>query len=187
MSDRAPDLIERVVGFRSFKLRRGYDEGDEMVLVAPYKKTVWRGVMEAACYGNHQAPDAECGCGLYGLWTPHGAAGYSNDSAVRVIAGCTFWGRMRVHSTGVRAQFAEVHAVHLFGGGVEMSPGMRALARADPAYFQATYVDVPGPTIGDRLGLIECDFDSLEMVTMEFGAKLPAHMRPDPRAEDFRP
>lgn len=183
--DRAPDLTERVVGYRAFKLRtiQGHKKP---YLVSPYMATEWDVVTHAGYHDGHRAPDPGCmSCGLYGLWTPEAVLQGHIDFPDIVIAGCTFWGRIMVHASGLRAEYAQVHALAPTREGwaalanAGMSPGMRALARADPGYFESRYGDQKAQA--HELGLIGCrNLQELEMVTREFGSPMPDSLKPSP-------
>lgn len=194
MSDRAPDLIGRVLGYRAFKTR----SEPTPQLISPYMGHEWeshRGVlvMHAGRHLNHDSPSPQCdSCGLYGLYTPDAAlSGHAYEQG-RVIAGCTFWGRIQVHPTGLRAAHCQVHA--LCPGGSDwdqawlqgMSPGLAAVARADPVYFFNRYGDGSKPkNIAQKMGLIVCEnVDELRMVMGEFGDPLPDSLKPGGEAWD---
>lgn len=66
----------------------------------------------------HEAPAETCRCGLYSLRGP--GVDWAEDPQLRsgeqVVGAVASWGRLQVHATGVRAEFACVLALALFPG-----------------------------------------------------------------------
>lgn len=115
----APDLIEPVVGFREWLIVRG-------ALTSPYIPYRWReAVARARCYPAnrnlqfgrgwvaepHEAPHPSCKCGIYAFYRPRTATPFPD--ADRVWGIVTVWGRLEVHSDGMRAEHARVEALAL--------------------------------------------------------------------------
>jgi hypothetical protein len=112
MSAPAPDLIHPVVGFRLWRLEDG-------ALWSPYAGERWsRGCQTArsrAASGREHAgpaPAHACTCGFYASYVP----------CPRLASACTddlvggavvLWGRIELHATGLRAQYAMVVALAL--------------------------------------------------------------------------
>jgi hypothetical protein len=62
------------------------------------------GVNDARCiYREHEAPDHDCGCGLYAWYEPRGSVGFT--MAVGLVAA---WGAVELHADGYRAEHAEI-------------------------------------------------------------------------------
>ena len=102
MSTRAPDVMEHVVGYRVWRLRR-----DGRLVSAGLGATIWQpGVNVAACdESGHTAPAGDCVCGLYAF---HGAPPAPSPGTVGAIRA---HGQLESHATGFRAQYAEVVAL----------------------------------------------------------------------------
>lgn len=107
---RAPDFVEPVIGFRAWRLRDGE-------IVSPYVDTPWTaGPMKARCLRErvhfrpaaapHEepAPVPHCGCGIYAYFHPVDRAG-GDPQFVR--GAVVMWGRIEVHSEGMRAEYAQ--------------------------------------------------------------------------------
>lgn len=92
------DLPDPVVGFRY------WDVADGRLLPVARAEPWAPGTVEARCFRHgpaHEAPVPTCGCGLYAL---HEVP----DQVEGTVRGAvTMWGRLAVHGTGVRAQFAK--------------------------------------------------------------------------------
>ena len=117
--NRAPDLIEPVVGFRTWRV-----VGDH--LSSPYIPLRWdRRVVHARCYPAnrsllfgegwldepHDAPHARCKCGVY-AWHRLPAPGPLPDPG-RALGAVALWGRIEVHADGMRAEHARIEALGL--------------------------------------------------------------------------
>lgn len=72
--------------------------------------------MEAACVSsnnNHRgAPDAQCGCGIYGLETLQHLIDCYGFSPHRVYGRIALWGRVERHGQGYRAQYAYPQVIY---------------------------------------------------------------------------
>jgi hypothetical protein len=111
----APDLIDAVVGFRQWRLRDG-------LLWSMYADTAWpsgRAVAKCLATGpqsDHRARCAEppaksCECGIYAWYRPCPRLG---SASTDLVAGAVaMWGRVELHATGMRAEFATVVALAL--------------------------------------------------------------------------
>ena len=115
----APDLIDPVVGFRRWRV-----VGDH--LSSPYIPLRWdEPVVHARCYPAnrgllfgegwleepHHAPHPRCKCGVY-AWHRPPAPGPLPDPA-RVLGAVSLWGRIEVHTDGMRAEHARIDALGL--------------------------------------------------------------------------
>jgi hypothetical protein len=113
----APDLIEPVAAFREWLVVRG-------ALTSPYIPYRWEEpVVRARCFpanrnllfGSgwldepHDAPHPSCRCGIYAVYEPRTATPFPD--ADRVWGVVTVWGRIEVHSDGLRAEHARVEAL----------------------------------------------------------------------------
>jgi hypothetical protein len=119
-SSQAPDLIEAVVAFRSWRV---VDEG----LRSVYLPVLWtEREMKATCLcfdapdadaprsapAGHGAPDRGCTCGIYAYYEPD-----LNFPTIdyRGVAGIvSLWGTIELHEEGMRAQQARVEALALY-------------------------------------------------------------------------
>lgn len=115
----APDLIEPVVGFRSWRIfRDGPVRGE---LSSPQVPVTWQRVMRAECRRfrraedllepPHAAPDPVCGCGICARHTP--TDDFSRVDFQGVSGIVTVWGRLDVDRHGMRAEYARVEALGL--------------------------------------------------------------------------
>lgn len=109
-----PDLIEPLVAFRHWRL----DE-ETGALKSPYSLFPWpERMMTAICQsslraepGKHPAPAPEhgCRCGLYGYYAPDDSSAYFGGQII--YGAIKAWGKIEVHITGIRAQYAEIIAI----------------------------------------------------------------------------
>jgi hypothetical protein len=113
----APDLIERVVGFRKWRVTGNH-------LTSPYIPLRWdRPVAHARCYPAnrnlmfgagwldepHEAPHPECKCGIYAYYRPTARSPVPDRG--RTFGIVSLWGRIEAHSNGMRAEHAEIGAL----------------------------------------------------------------------------
>ena len=165
MSDRAPDLIAPVIGFRSWRIAGGH-------LQSPYIPCRWEGrVMHAQCYDAnrvllrgegwldepHASPHAACRCGIYAYHCP-GLRSYHGEQwwCEGIIAA---WGRIEVHADGLRAEYASVEALAIPDlGNARLAPAVEA--------------------IGARLGVPVIAADELPEVAERLGHVVPQGLRP---------
>ena len=119
-AERAPDLIEPIVAFRSWRL---VEEG----LRSVYLPVLWTARdMTATCMCSespdpdaprtavpgHAVPDRACTCGIYAYHEPD-----LNFPTVdhRGVAGIvSLWGSIEVHEEGMRAEHARIEALALY-------------------------------------------------------------------------
>lgn len=118
-----PDLVGPIIGFRQWVV-----VGDE--IYSPLARTAWGDEpMQAECLARcrhagglwrrpaeHRdpAPGPECVCGIYALFAPESLR--RRDRLSRVGGAVVVWGRLEVHETGMRAEFARIVALALPGG-----------------------------------------------------------------------
>lgn len=176
MSDRCPDLTQRVVGYRHWIVKDG-----RLCPAAARAQPPWRpGANEARCatelaqalhatkrerpksmdpklIGAHDAPHPDCFCGLYAYHAPelsdYGHHGQENPAVLGAVVG---WGRIAVHKDGWRAQHAEVVAL--------------ACERGDERIIEAAA----------RYGVPVVHPVELPEVAAEHGSPVPVQMRPAP-------
>ena len=166
----APDLITPVVGFRKWRLREGE-------LSSPYVHVPWSDpVAHAGCHRSeltgfvfgqdwleepHRSPDPRCKCGIYAYHEPRTR---SKMTYLRSVWGIvTLWGRIEVHRDGMRAEHA------------------RIVALAVAAEWTARQRRALGP-VAERLGAALVEHHELEAAARDYGAPLPAGMKPPPAA-----
>jgi hypothetical protein len=112
MSDRAPDLIQPVIGFRLWRL-------DEGALWSLYADERWgRGRQTARCLApdgpQHTGPSPAhfCTCGIYAWYRT--CPRLASAGTPELVGGAVvLWGRMELHPTGMRAEQAMVVALAL--------------------------------------------------------------------------
>ena len=118
-----PDAVEPIVGFRQWVVI-----ADQ--IISPLARTPWaEEAMEAECLGRCRhagglwrratehdgpAPDPDCVCGIYALFVPDPPRRRQRMS--RVEGAVVVWGRLEIHETGLRAEFARIVALALPGG-----------------------------------------------------------------------
>jgi hypothetical protein len=116
----APDLIEPIVGFRSWRIFRSGDAIGE--LSSPYFPVTWsERVLRADCRRQrtveelleepHAAPAPGCSCGISAYHEPTTSFSEVDFRAVSGIV--TVWGRIELDRGGMRAQLARVEALGL--------------------------------------------------------------------------
>jgi hypothetical protein len=107
--ERAPDLVEPVIGYRHWRIEDG-------ALWSPFSRYCWaRGVNVARCGLEARHPDVApghaCTCGLHAWYKPCPRLGYATPD---LIGGAVaVWGEMELHPTGLRAQYATIVALVL--------------------------------------------------------------------------
>jgi len=161
----APDLIEPVVGFRRWRL-----SGDR--LLSPFVDIPWDGEpIRARCLGDaprvrhtgrdhHEpAPAPDCVCGIYSYFRPLSSWVQPWAEAGPVAGAVVLWGRIEVHETGMRAEWAKPVALAL----MPASAGRRrqAIRRA-----------------AARIGIDAVPLSELRGAALRYGRPLPAALRP---------
>jgi hypothetical protein len=162
---RAPDLVEPVVAFRTWRVADG-------ALVSPYLPARWDGgVAEARCVrgdpdrfrhvsgllaDEHVSPHPACRCGIHAYLEPRSAV--AGIDFRRVLGLVAVWGLVELHPEGLRAQFARVVALG-----------------ASPAWSGWQRRDVEA--IAARLGVPLLAEDALGPAASEFGSPVPERMR----------
>lgn len=162
----APDLIERVSGFRKWRL-----VGDH--LKSPFIPLRWeKAVVHARCYPAnrslqfgegwlaepHEAPHPDCRCGIY-AWHDLPSPGPVPDPD-RVFGVVALWGRIEVHADGMRGEHAQVCAL---GAPTAMGEVQRGRLEA----------------IAARLGVALVDEGELRRVALGYGSPMPAALLPE--------
>jgi hypothetical protein len=159
----APDLIEPLVAFRSWRAVGGR-------LRSPYLPVYWDDrLLEARCQVSapelsggsnsqgHIAPDPGCTCGIYAYPRPDLQLPTIDYRAVTGVV--TVWGNIEVHAEGMRAQCARVEALALY---------CRWSARQKNAVWR----------IAEELGVDLVDLDELEDCADLYGGRLPPSLVP---------
>ena len=117
MTAAAPDLIEHVVGFRKWALKRNrlsspfiplrWDNAEVQAQCFPANRTLLFGKGWLA--EPHRAPHPQCKCGIYAYHRPpaRGPVPYL-DRITGIVA---LWGKIEVHRDGMRAEHARIGAL----------------------------------------------------------------------------
>jgi hypothetical protein len=121
--DRPADLTERVLGYRAWRL----DSRGLRSVAAPAR---WSRTLVADCprgggHGDHAAPVARCGCGIYALHEPGFDRWFRDELVWGAVA---LDGRVLLYRNGLRAERATV--LVLAYPGDEPQPGLAHAARA---------------------------------------------------------
>jgi hypothetical protein len=150
----APDFIQPVVGYRSWRLRGG-------ALLSPYVDGVaWDGQpLQARCMpypsglrprGPHEvgAPGPRCECGIYAYFEPIRRLG---GNPQLVFGAVVLWGRIEVHRDGMRAEWA-------------LPVALARDARHDPVEVERAAA---------AIGIAAVDERELEATALQHGRALP--------------
>jgi hypothetical protein len=157
----APDLIEPIAAFRSWRVIDGR-------LRSPYLPVFWdERILEARCSSPgvpaggapHLAPEPACGCGIYAYLEPDRDFPKIDYRGVAGIV--TLWGRIEVHDEGMRAEHAQIEALALYA---------RQSARQKSAIW----------AIADALGIDLIGLDEIGDAAVRYGGRLPATLLPAP-------
>jgi len=165
----APDLIEPVVAFRSWRAMGAR-------LRSPYVPVFWdTPELTASCSPgadprimrlSHVAPHPHCRCGIYAYLEPD--LDFARVDYRGVVGVVTLWGRIEVHGTGMRAQHARVEALAHYS---------RWHGRQKRAVS----------TIAHELGVDLVDLPELESAAERYGRRLPHTLLPGPGVADGAP
>lgn len=173
-----PDLIQPVIGFRSFGVRsnRLVSSGGAIRYdwaPGPNRARCLRNQVDPLRYPNawapspppaaHDAPHPDCACGLYAM---HSAGDVGGNPATAVCGAICAWGRIEVHATGLRAEYARVVA----------------LAPLFPPEWGGHDLTSLG-LVAWRYGVPLLAFGELESAAREHGIAVPAELRPEPQPE----
>ena len=164
MATEAPDLIDPVVGFRSWRTLDGH-------ISSPYVPVRWHDpVLHAVCHQGvavsgqgflsepHRAPHPDCRCGIYAYHAPpHRFAKIDFRTVPGIV---TMWGRIEVYRGGMRAEYARICALAFFRGW----GGRQKRAVGE---------------VADNLAVELVDYDDMQAVAGRFGERMPASMLPD--------
>jgi hypothetical protein len=106
----APDFASAVAGYRAWQLGPG---GFLFPLALPAAPPWEPGVNRARCFAGrrhdaHEAPGADCRCGLHALHNPGDGRLKLGHPAIGAIAA---WGEIEVYAEGFRAEYASVIAL----------------------------------------------------------------------------
>jgi hypothetical protein len=172
--EHAPDLIEPVVGFRSWRiLRTGPAHGE---LSSPYFPVAWsEPVVRAECRRwrtpealldtPHAAPQPDCGCGIRAYHAPTGDFPKVDYRAVSGIV--TVWGRIEIGADEMRAELARVEALAVYS---RWSRRQRDAVRE----------------VAANLGVDLVDLGELGAAAASYGAPPPASLLADPPPRGIR-
>jgi Golgi phosphoprotein 3 (GPP34) len=148
-----PLLTEKVLGFRRWRL-----DGHRLGPVVSHLPAHWSlGPNEARCLrayldpslganDEHRAPEHDCGCGLYALHEPAFEAFGDDTVSGAVLA----WGRIEVHLSGFRAEYAEPVALAYDSGQPREHIG--ALRSIAAEFYVPVVEDGELPALAYRLG-----------------------------------
>jgi hypothetical protein len=112
----APDLMAPVAGFRDWRVTQ---DG----LCSPRTGVPWvTRVMRAECRPQsaddlvrrpHRAPGHDCGCGIHAYFEPSDEASKISYAGVSGIV--SLWGDVEIHAGGLRAEYARIEALGVYG------------------------------------------------------------------------
>jgi hypothetical protein len=157
-----PDLMEPVHAFRDWRVS---PEG----LTSPRTGVAWSSrELAAECRPRtpedlvrpaHRAPGRDCSCGIHAYFRP----GYETSKVdfLGVTGIITAWGEIEVHHEGIRAEFARVEALGMYG---------RWTRRQKGAVF----------AIADELDVDVLDLYDLEPAAAGYAAPVPETLVPEP-------
>ncbi|HWK28960.1 MAG TPA: hypothetical protein VNS09_20530 [Solirubrobacter sp.] len=152
--DRAPDLIEAVIGFRQWRMEQ------PGVLLSLHSSEVWEhATLRARCPvgHDHEVPGPACSCGIYAWYRPcprTGSAG-TRDLVAGAVA---LWGEIELHATGMRASHCRIVAFAL-----PLSHGDKRRRLLETA---------------DALGVPAVPHRELRRVAARHGAAVPDQLKP---------
>jgi hypothetical protein len=156
----APDLIEPVVAFRSWRAMGAR-------LRSPYVPVFWDSREQTAtCVSGadphitrlpHHAPHPHCRCGIYAYHEPD--LDFVRVDYRGVVGIVSLWGRIEVHGSGMRAEHARVEALAHYS---------RWHSRQDRAVR----------TIAEELEVDLVELDQLEDAAGRYGRPLPETLLP---------
>lgn len=172
---RAPDLTQRIIGYRQWVVNsrlelKAVGVGDKAEPWKPgpqrAKCLVYLSEMNLPCI---PVVDVNCHCGFYALHKLKDAeqyGGYATTSTVQGIVSA--WGRVAVHDSGFRAEYAEIVAI--------ICPDEKVEKVEQGNYrFPALYRGVASKY---NVPLIEYKY--AEEFAREFGAEVPKELYPQP-------
>ncbi len=112
MTERAPDLVAPILGWRVWRIAV---DGE---LVSAYTPAGWPcgAPIAARCYehpGEHEAPDEQCVCGVYACDDANAALFYAHRSGSAVVGRTKLWGRVVEHEAGWRAERAYPESIYV--------------------------------------------------------------------------
>jgi hypothetical protein len=169
----APDLIEPVVAFRSWRVVDGrlrsvylphFWTGRETTARCMHAQAPDAGAPRSAAPG-HEAPDRGCTCGVYAYYRPDVNFPTVDHQGVAGIV--TLWGAIEVHDEGMRAQHARIEALALY-------------SRWTTRQIEA----VRG--VAEDLGVDLVDLDEIEDAARRYGAPMAPEFVPGPGARERR-
>jgi len=108
----APDLIEPVVAFRSWRVVDGRLRSvyEPVFWLEPTQRAECRAARRA--HPAHDAPASGCSCGIY---ASHEADHHFPTVDHRGVSGIvTAWGNIEVHLDGIRAEWVQVEALAIY-------------------------------------------------------------------------
>lgn len=183
MSD-APDLTQKVLGYRQFGVVDGglcsIGVGTFHWLPGPNHARclarhlhrsrpsshsyLYSGPPPSPPPERHPAPAPGCNCGLYGWhefqqeWLDGGLG--AQYEGLALIAAIRAWGKMEIHRTGFRAEYAEVALL-----GFDPFVGLRKMRDAQD--------------VAQAYGVRAVDLEAFEAMAVELGEPVPMELRPE--------
>jgi hypothetical protein len=148
-----PLLTEKVLGFRRWRLD-GYRLGPVVSHLpahwnlGPNTATCLRAYFDPSRGANHEhrAPEDDCGCGLYAMHEP-AFEPFGDDTVSGAVLA---WGRIEVHLSGFRAEFAEPVALAYHSG--QPREHIEALRSVASEFYIPVVEDGELPALACRLG-----------------------------------
>jgi hypothetical protein len=170
---RAPDLIEPIVAFRSWRVVDGR-------LRSVYLPTFWaERQVTADCLcaespdadaprtaaAGHGVPDRGCTCGIYAYYQPD--VNFPTVDYQGVTGIVSLWGAIEVHDEGMRAQHARIEALALYSRwSTRQIDAVRAVA--------------------EDLGVDLVDLDEIEQAARRYGQPITPELVPGGPADSRR-
>lgn len=154
-TDRAPDLIAPVVGFRQWRVVAG--ELRSVHCDEKWLKATVAARCDARQHPNESAPVNGCSCGVYAWYRPSPRT--ASAGTCDLVAGAVvLWGRVELHGTGMRGQYCRVVAL--------ASPLLGVRKRAHLV------------AVADALGVAVVAHRRLREVAARHGAPVPGQLIP---------
>ncbi len=173
MTDSAPDLTRKLIGFRQWTI-----DHDGSLYSAAGRVKWTPGVNRARCMHDayqlargevpahhpYEAPHPKCMCGLYAYHEPPAiwlARGDEHGRPGTVYGAIAVWGRVEVHADGFRAEHAQIVCLAF-----------------QPSWSWAFVREIENTAMGRSITAVPVD--DLEDEALRHGTVIPGQLRPQP-------